>query len=144
MGSRLGQIRSKEILFTSNYQPENRKPRGKGAMTKFREEFKVLEVPLSNKEAEFISRVLLSKTKAELEEMRDDPNTPSGTLGYICGVLEDIKTGKTWTIDKLMDRSFGTVTHKTEEISKGKIKFIKTEGGGIRMITEHEDDGGED
>lgn len=100
--------------FSSTNQPAN-KGRKKSA---YKELLGIIEqgggTPLSYEEYKKMSSELLNLNEEALKRLANDKSTPIWFRAHIKGIVEDMKLGRTYTIEQIMDRLFGKATQPTD------------------------------
>lgn len=100
--------------FSSTNQPENRgrKP------SLYRQLIRSCEVegqPLPSREDFYkVVAFLLERTRAELQEIKDLPDTPIWVQSIIGAIFEDLSCGRITVLNTLFDRLFGKATQVAE------------------------------
>jgi hypothetical protein len=101
-------------LFSKTNQPANR-GRKKSA---YKELLGIIEqgggTPLSYEEYKKMSSELLNLNEEALKRLANDKSTPIWFRAHIKGIVEDMKLGRTYTIEQIMDRLFGKATQPTD------------------------------
>lgn len=107
-------IKGKGNRFSSTNQPANR-GRKKSA---YKELLALIEqgggTPLSYEEYKKMSSELLNLDEEALKRLAGDKGTPIWFRAHIKGIVEDMKIGRTYTIEQIMDRLFGKATQPTD------------------------------
>lgn len=100
--------------FSSTNQPENRgrKP------SMYRQLIAQCEIkgkPLPSREDFYkVVAFLLERTRAELQEIKDLPDTPIWVQSIIGAIFEDLSCGRITVLNALFDRLFGKATQVAE------------------------------
>ncbi len=109
-------------LFSKTNQPANR-GRKKSA---YKELLGIIEqgggTPLSYEEYKKMSSELLNLNEEALKRLANDKSTPIWFRAHIKGIVEDMKLGRTYTIEQIMDRLFGKATQPTANKTEHTFK----------------------
>lgn len=109
-------------LFSKTNQPANR-GRKKSA---YKELLGIIEqgggTPLSYEEYKKMSSELLNLNEEALKRLANDKSTPIWFRAHIKGIVEDMKLGRTYTIEQIMDRLFGKATQPTDNKNEHTFK----------------------
>lgn len=115
-------IKGKGNRFSSTNQPANR-GRKKSA---YKELLDLIEqgggTPLSYEEYKKMSSELLNLDEEALKRLAGDKGTPIWFRAHIKGIVEDMKIGRTYTIEQIMDRLFGKATQPTDNKTEHTFK----------------------